>query len=137
MATHLAGVDIGTSGAKAMVFDLVGNPLASAYQEHPCTYPRPGWVEQDADHLVEAAMDAMAPAVVQSGVKRLLSTQNCERHFTPTANLMVSIETISRIHLTSSPEYEKLRHSSLLFRTRLVFVAQSGGAVREALHGNS
>ena len=110
MATYLAGVDIGTSGAKAMVFDLAGNPLASAYQEYP--YPRPGWVEQDADLLVEATMDAMARAVVQSGVKRLLSTQNCEQHFAPTANLMISKRTNnSRIHLTSSPEYERIRHA--------------------------
>ena len=124
MATYLAGVDIGTSGAKAMVFDLAGKPLASAYQEYPCTYPRPGWVEQDADHLVEATMDAMARAVVQSGVKRLLSTQNCEQHFTPTANLMISLKIkISRIHLTNSPEYGRIRPRSLLFRTRLIFVA--------------
>jgi ribulose kinase len=132
VATYLAGVDIGTSGAKAMVFDLAGNPLASAYQEYPFTYPRPGWVEQDADHLVEATMDAMARAVVQSGVKRLLSTQNCEQHFTPTANLMIRIK-ISRIHLTNSPEYERLRHRSLLFRTRLIFVAYPGGTGHEGI----
>jgi sugar (pentulose or hexulose) kinase len=66
VATYLAGVDIGTSGAKGMVFDLQGNPLASAYREYPCSYPKPGWVEQDADHLVEATMDAMARAVVIS-----------------------------------------------------------------------
>jgi len=53
VATYLAGVDSGTSGAKAMMCDLAGKPLASAYQEYPCTYPRPGWVEQDGDLLVE------------------------------------------------------------------------------------
>ena len=53
MATYLAGVDSGTSGAKAMMCDLAGKPLASAYQEYPCTYSRPGWVEQDGDLLVE------------------------------------------------------------------------------------
>jgi sugar (pentulose or hexulose) kinase len=97
VATYLAGVDIGTSGAKGMVFDLNGNPLASAYREHPSTtYPRPAWVEQDADHLVEAAMDAMA-------VSKKLK--------------------ISRIHLTNSPEYGRLRHRSLLFRTRSIFIS--------------
>jgi ribulose kinase len=124
VATYLAGVDIGTSGAKAMVFDLAGKPLASAYQEYPCTYPRPGWVEQDADHLVEATMDAMARAVVQSGVKRLLSIQNCEQHFPPTSNLMISIKIKNlRIHLTNNPEYGKILHRSLLYRTRRIVVA--------------
>jgi len=83
MGTYLAGVDIGTSGAKGMVFDLEGNALASAYREYPSTYPRPGWVEQDAELLVEATMDAMAKAVAQSGVNPSdiasfsLSAQRC------------------------------------------------------------
>jgi xylulokinase len=66
VASYLAGVDIGTSEAKGMVFDLAGKPLANAWQEYPCTYPRPGWVEQDADHQVEATKGAMARAVVIS-----------------------------------------------------------------------
>jgi N-acetylglucosamine kinase-like BadF-type ATPase len=127
VAIYLAGVDIGTSGAKGMVFDLQGNPLAS-------TYPKPAWVEQDADLVVEAAMDAMARAVSSSGVKRLLSTQNCEQHFAQTANLMSSarIKT-SRIHLTSSPGYGRLRHRSLLFRTRLNIFLYPGGAGHEGI----
>jgi xylulokinase len=68
MDTYLAGIDIGTSGAKGMVFDLHGNALGTGYREYPCTYPRPGWVEQDADLLVESAMQAMAVAVRASGV---------------------------------------------------------------------
>jgi hypothetical protein len=64
--------------------DLPGRRGHRHLQEYPCTYPRPGWIEQDADHLVNATMDAMARAVVQSGVKRLLSTQKREQHFRPT-----------------------------------------------------
>lgn len=68
MATYLAGIDIGTTGSKGMVFDTKGNALASAYIEYPCTYPKPGWVEQDPDLLVVSAMDAMKQAVAKSGV---------------------------------------------------------------------
>lgn len=68
MSTYLAGVDIGTSGAKAMVFDLVGNPLAVGFREYPCSYPRPGWVEQDADLVVNLALDAIAQAVDASSI---------------------------------------------------------------------
>jgi xylulokinase len=66
--TYLAGIDIGTSGAKAIVFDLAGNPLSSAYNEYGSTYPRPAWVEQDADLIVERTMKSMREAVAQSGV---------------------------------------------------------------------
>jgi xylulokinase len=83
MATYLAGIDIGTSGAKGMVFDIEGTPVAAASREYPCTYPRPGWVEQDADLLVSATMDAMSQAVRESGVPLAqiaslsLSAQRC------------------------------------------------------------
>ena len=66
-----------------MVFDLQGNALGSGYREYPCTYPRPGWVEQDADLLVESTMQAMAEAVRASGVASAaiaslsLSAQRC------------------------------------------------------------
>jgi len=81
--TYLAGLDIGTSGAKAIVFDLEGKPLASAYHEYGSTYPRPNWVEQDADLIVESAMRSMREAVARSGVSpdRIvsisLSAQRC------------------------------------------------------------
>jgi len=65
---YLAGIDIGTTGAKAIVFDTAGAPVASAYNEYPCAYPRPNWVEQDADLLVAATMRSMREAVVKAGV---------------------------------------------------------------------
>jgi len=80
---YVAGIDIGTSGAKAIVFDLEGNPLASAYNEYGSTYPRPTWVEQDAELLVEKAMLSMREAVARSGVEPAgiasvsLSAQRC------------------------------------------------------------
>lgn len=66
--TCLAGIDIGTTGAKAIIFDLAGTPLASAYTEYPCAYPRPNWVEQDANLLVEATMRSAREAIAKSGV---------------------------------------------------------------------
>jgi sugar (pentulose or hexulose) kinase len=83
MDTYLAGIDIGTSGAKGMVFDIHGTPLAAASREYPCGYPRPGWVEQDADLVVSAVMDAMSQAVRESGAAPAriaslsLSAQRC------------------------------------------------------------
>jgi xylulokinase len=81
--TFLAGIDIGTSGAKAIVFDLEGRPLASAYNEYGSTYPRPTWVEQDADLIVERTMLSMREAISRSGIdpSRIasvsLSAQRC------------------------------------------------------------
>ena len=43
----LIGVDLGTTGTKAAIFDSGGQLVASAYEESILHYPRPGWVEQD------------------------------------------------------------------------------------------
>jgi len=67
---YLAGIDIGTTGAKAAIFDLSGNPFASAYREYPCSYPKPNWIEQDPGQLVLNAMDASKEAFLKSGINK-------------------------------------------------------------------
>lgn len=68
MAEYLAGVDVGTTGARCMIFDLRGTPVAGHYCDYGAAYPRPGWVEQDPDLLVEQTVQACRVAVEQSGV---------------------------------------------------------------------
>lgn len=45
----LLGLDIGTTGCKAVVFNLDGKFLASAYREYPLIFPKPGWIELDSN----------------------------------------------------------------------------------------
>ena len=44
---YLLGIDIGTSGTKALVCDTKGKVLATAMAEHGISSPQPGWSEQD------------------------------------------------------------------------------------------
>ena len=39
----LMGLDIGTTGTKAVIFDPDGAILSSAYREYPLLSPEPGW----------------------------------------------------------------------------------------------
>ena len=48
MKCYLIGVDLGTMGTKAAIFDADGHLLASAYEESRLHYPQPGWVEIDS-----------------------------------------------------------------------------------------
>jgi xylulokinase len=41
MGIYLAGIDLGTTGAKATIFDHDGYPIAGAYRDYPCIYPKP------------------------------------------------------------------------------------------------
>lgn len=44
---YLVGIDVGTSGVKAIACDANGKIVATAAAEYPLHYPRPGWAEQD------------------------------------------------------------------------------------------
>jgi xylulokinase len=43
----LLGLDIGTQGVKGALVTADGRVVARGQVEHDCTYPRPGWCEQD------------------------------------------------------------------------------------------
>jgi len=47
----LLGLDVGTTGTKAVAFNLEGAVLASAYREYPLISPRPGWQELDPNYV--------------------------------------------------------------------------------------
>jgi glycerol kinase len=62
----ILALDQGTTGSRAMVVDAEGAVRGSGYVELPQHYPRPGWVEHDAeaiwDTTVQAIRDALAAA---------------------------------------------------------------------------
>ena len=68
MAKYLAGVDVGTTGARCAIFDLEGNAVGGAYRGYGATYPKPGWVEQDADELIPQTFAACAAAVADAEI---------------------------------------------------------------------
>ncbi len=68
MPRYLAGVDVGTSGARCTIFDLEGTLVAAAAGEYGASYPKPGWVEQDGRLLLEQTLQACRTAVGRSGV---------------------------------------------------------------------
>lgn len=62
---RLLGIDIGTSGTKALLVDETGKVLASAEAAYPLSTPRPGWAEQDPEDWWRAVQSCIA----QIGVK--------------------------------------------------------------------
>jgi len=51
MASSVLVIDQGTTSTRAIVFDADAAPVASAQEEFPQIFPRPGWVEHDPDAL--------------------------------------------------------------------------------------
>ena len=66
-ATHgVIGIDIGTSSAKAVLYDRTGAVLAHHAEEYPLLTPVPGAAEQDPDQIVRAVIASIAAVVAQA-----------------------------------------------------------------------
>ncbi len=50
----VVAIDAGTTGVRAFAVDEQGQPAGWSYREFPQHFPRPGWVEHDADDIWEA-----------------------------------------------------------------------------------
>jgi xylulokinase len=66
---YLIGVDLGTSGTKAALYDVDGRLLAEASQEVPIYYPKPGVVEQENDDFYRSAAQTVRECVGKSGIE--------------------------------------------------------------------
>ena len=58
--TSLVGLDVGTTGVKALALSEDGEVVGRAEEEYALSIPRPGWAEQDPEHWVRAAEAAVA-----------------------------------------------------------------------------
>jgi xylulokinase len=64
----LLGIDVGTTGCKAVIFDTAGQHLAAARREYPLGHPRDGFWELDPDLVwrqVQAVVGEVAAASVE------------------------------------------------------------------------
>lgn len=68
MGPVLAGVDVGTTSARCVLFGMNGENLGGKALEYGASYPKPGWVEQDADELIATTMRVCREAIADSGI---------------------------------------------------------------------
>lgn len=57
---YLLGLDIGTSGVKALLISDNGQVIGSALQEYPFYSPRPGWTEQHPEDMWQGTITALS-----------------------------------------------------------------------------
>ncbi len=69
MADYILGIDVGTTGTKALLIDPAGAVVASATEEYPLHTPRPGWAEQDPQDWWRGAVAAIRRAISASGAR--------------------------------------------------------------------
>ena len=63
---YILALDQGTTSSRAIIFDNAGSVVASAQQEFRQIFPKPGWVEHDANEIwatqLSTALDAISKA---------------------------------------------------------------------------
>ena len=67
MKKALLGIDVGTTGAKASIFDLSGNLLGYGFKEYGVKCERQGWAEQDAEEVWKATKQVIKTACKNVG----------------------------------------------------------------------
>lgn len=68
MSKYVLGIDIGSTMAKASVFDLAGKELGVSTAACDLLTPQPGWYERDMEGIWQTSAQAVKHAIGQSGV---------------------------------------------------------------------
>jgi glycerol kinase len=66
---HVLAIDQGTTGTTALVIAADGRVAGRGYREITQHYPQPGWVEHDAEEILERTLLAGRDAIAASGVR--------------------------------------------------------------------
>jgi sugar (pentulose or hexulose) kinase len=81
----LLGIDVGTTSARAALFDANGSMLASSGVSYETSHPRPGWAEQDPYEI---------QAAVEAAVRRALANRGEQVACCALASTAVSLVTV-------------------------------------------
>jgi len=63
MAEYAAAVDQGTTSTRFMVFDHSGQVVSVEQKEHEQIYPKPGWVEHDANEIWQRTREVIGAVI--------------------------------------------------------------------------
>ncbi len=65
---YILALDQGTTSSRSMVFDKQGNIISAAQKEFKQIFPKPGWVEHDANEIWSTQFGTMAEAVARAHI---------------------------------------------------------------------
>jgi len=65
---YLLGVDVGTTTARCILFDLEGRPVGEAYHEPRVHHPQPNWAEVEPEDWWESTVAVVREALQRAGV---------------------------------------------------------------------
>lgn len=67
-STYILALDQGTTSSRAILFDEKSNILTVAQKEFTQFFPKPGWVEHDAEEIWGIQIGVVAEAIAKAGI---------------------------------------------------------------------
>ena len=68
MPQYIGAIDQGTTSSRFIIFNRAGEVVSSAQEEHEQIYPKPGWVEHDAEEIWRRTESVIARAMTAAGM---------------------------------------------------------------------
>jgi glycerol kinase len=69
VSDHIGAIDQGTTSTRFIVFDRSGHVKAVAQKEHEQIYPKPGWVEHNAEEIWQHTREVIAEGMAKGGLQ--------------------------------------------------------------------
>ena len=66
---HILALDQGTTSSRSIIYNERLEVVASAQKEFTQHFPRPGWVEHDAEEIWESVLSTAREAIAKAGIK--------------------------------------------------------------------
>ncbi len=68
MTKYIGAIDQGTTSTRFILFDRSGRVAGTAQKEHEQIYPKPGWVEHNAEEIFARTLEVIGEAMHRSGI---------------------------------------------------------------------
>lgn len=69
MEQYVIGLDQGTTGTTALLFDANQKLIARAYKEHRQSFPKPGWVEHNPEEIFDNVLLVIRELIAQAKIE--------------------------------------------------------------------
>jgi glycerol kinase len=69
LASYIGAIDQGTTSTRFIIFDRSGRTISSAQKDHQQIYPKPGWVEHNAEEIWLRTQEVIAEAMQNKSLK--------------------------------------------------------------------
>src|SRR4029077_20382989 len=69
LANYIGAIDQGTTSTRFIVFERSGRTVAVSQKEHEQIYPKPGWVEHNAEEIWQNTRAVIAEAMAKASLR--------------------------------------------------------------------